>query len=169
VKAPNPDGPHRHSIQAEVVVHGARVAPQAGDGSCLFHSLSHGLKRGGNGSDGGGNGATVLRAEIADFVLANPELDIADTPLREWVMWDSQLTVCEYAELMRTGSRWGGAIEMAVCAKLKNAHVHVYEAAASDESGCFKRISCFDGGASSRTITVVYGGRVHYDALELEL
>ena len=157
------------SRQAEVVVHGARVAPQAGDGSCLFHSLSHGLKRGG-GSDGGGGGggAAVLRAEIADFVLANPELDIADTPLREWVLWDSQLTVCEYAERMRTGSRWGGAIEMAVCAKLKKAHVHVYEAAAS-ESGCFKRISCFDGGASSRTITVVYGGRVHYDALELEL
>ena len=52
---------------------------------------------------------------------ARAELDIADTPLREWVMWDSQTSVRDYAARMRTGSQWGGAIEMAVRATRSHA------------------------------------------------
>ena len=114
-------------------------------------------------------------------------------------MWDTGLPVKSYAASMRTGSQCecacvhvprrpsaarealirararvatlagGGAIEMAVCAKLRNVHVHVYEGSGAR----FKRISRFEsdnapgggGGKPRRTVNVVYGGRVHYDAL----
>ena len=53
----------------------ARVIPQPPDGSCLFHSLSYGLRD--------GRGATSLRREIMAFIRNNPDLKISDTPLRD--------------------------------------------------------------------------------------
>lgn len=83
---------------------------------------------------------------------------MADTPLKDWVYWDSGSNPAAYARRMSTGG-WGGAIEMAACALLKRCTVHVYERC----RGGFKRISEFGG--SGETINVLYGGRVHYDAL----
>merc|ERR1712181_184880 len=121
----------------------ARVVPQPGDGSCLFHSLSHGLRS---------TNASKLRAEIADYIAANPNSTVADNPIKDWVLWD-------------TGSQWGGAVELAVCAKVKRMHVHVYERG----QGGFRRISSFEGdvGSGAGVINLLYGGRVHYDALEV--
>ena len=68
----------------EVLRH-ARVVRQPGDGSCLFHSLSFGLQD--------GSTATSLRREIADFIEEHAELQIADSPLKDWVSWDSDLSV----------------------------------------------------------------------------
>ena len=110
------------------------------------------------------HGVASIRREIADFVAANPEAEIAETPLRDWVLWDSNTSVARYADRMRTGSQWGGAIEMAVCARVRGVHVHVYEQGA----GGFRRISCFDGGGGARrTVSVIYGGRCHYDGLDV--
>eukprot|EP00854_Cymbomonas_tetramitiformis_P005870 gene5870-7069_t len=144
------------SADGEVItLKGARVVPQPGDGSCLFHSLSYGLK---------GTTATILRKEVADYVESHPEMAIAGTPIKDWVLWDSGLDVRAYAARMGTGNHWGGAIEIAVCGLVKGVSVHVYEKA---QAGTFTRISSFDhGGKSQRNINVVYGGRVHYDALE---
>ena len=62
----------------EVLQHGAaRVVRQPGDGSCLFHSLSYGLRD--------GSSASSLRREVAAFIAANPSLVIADSPLKDWV------------------------------------------------------------------------------------
>ena len=62
----------------EVLRHGsARVVRQPGDGSCLFHSLSHGLRD--------GSSASSLRREVASFISENPGLMISDSPLKDWV------------------------------------------------------------------------------------
>ena len=140
----------------------ARVVRQPGDGSCLFHSLSYGL-----GGGGGGGGAGALRREIASFVAKNPTLEIAGDPLSDWVAWDSGRSVAAYARAMASGG-WGGGIEMAACARLKQVNVHVYE---RQRGGNFKRISCFDcsevgGGRNARkTVHVLYCGGIHFDAL----
>jgi hypothetical protein len=55
----------------------ARVIRQPGDGSCLFHSLSHGLKD--------GSSASSLRKQVAEFIQSNPTLEISDSPLKDWV------------------------------------------------------------------------------------
>lgn len=133
-----------------------RVARQPGDGSCLFHSLSHGLKD--------GSSASVLRRQICAFIADNPHLKIADTPLSDWVKWDSRCSVSQYARRM-SGGAWGGGIEMAAVSKLKGVNVHVYEQCGG---GAFNRISAFDHEDSPEkrpVVRVLYGGGVHYDAL----
>ncbi len=99
------------------VLKNARVVRQPGDGSCLFHSLSFGL---------GGGSASALRREIAQFVESNADLQIAGTPMSDWVRWDSGVSVSSYARRMAV-SGWGGGIEMAACSILKRANIHVYE------------------------------------------
>merc|ERR1711924_416011 len=107
-----------------------------------------------------GTNPTKLRADIADYIAANPDVEVASNPIKDWVLWDAGTDVASYAKTMRTGSRWGGAIEIAVCASLKRVSVHIYEKV----SGGFARISTFEGGAEakSKIVNVVYGGRVHY-------
>jgi len=138
------------------VLRSAKVVPQPGDGSCLFHSLAFGL---------GSTEASALRAEIADFIAAYPDTEVSDNPIRDWVLWDSGLDPKTYACSMREGSRWGGAVELAVCAKIRKVAVDVFE----KRSDGFARISSFGQageGKGASTVRLLYGGRVHYDALQ---
>jgi len=141
------------------VLRSARVIRQPGDGSCLFHSLIYGLQSGGLPS----GSAQSLRREIAHFLLQNPSAQIAGDTIEEWVRWDSNASVNDYARRMSVGG-WGGGIEMACCSLLKNVNVHVYENAGRGSE--FKRISCFDAPNAAKTIHVLYQGGVHYDALQ---
>ncbi len=138
-----------------------RVVKQPGDGSCLFHSLSYGL--------GGGASARRLRAELEDHIAGHPDEDLNGTPIKDWVLWDSQMSVASYAAKMRDSNDWGGAIEIAVCARLRGVQVDVFE---QSSGGGYTRISSFknsDAAAGkkkpSKTVSVLYGGRCHYDAL----
>ena len=140
----------------------ARVVRQPGDGDCLYHSLAHGL-------GARGCSASVLRRELAAWVAAHGDERIADTPLSDWVRWDSGLSCGDYAVRMAV-SGWGGGVEMAAFARLKRTNVHVYERRTGLLPG-FKRISCFDAPAApdaplAKTVHVLYGGGVHYDLLE---
>ncbi|KAG8469020.1 hypothetical protein KFE25_007538 [Diacronema lutheri] len=140
---------------------GARPVPQPGDGSCLFHSMSHGLGL-------GLSKAGALRRELSDFIAANPRLEVGESPLEDWVLWDAEMSVAEYAARMRSGHAWGGAIEMAVCARARGVDVRVYERTLP---GTFVCICAFQGGGGSgaaKPVRLLYGGRVHYDALETE-
>lgn len=136
------------------VVRNARVVPQPADGSCLFHSLSYGL------SDR--STASSLRREICRYVESNPETIIADTLLKDWIKYDSGGTVQSYAKRMEGGT-WGGGIEMAALTKMKTVNVHVYEKC---EDG-YRRISSFDNPNAQKTISVLYQGRMHYDAIDI--
>lgn len=142
------------------VVHltGARVRSQPGDGNCLFHSVSHGL--------GGGSTAQALRRELTSFIERNSEMQIAGTPLHQWVQWDSGTSVSAYARRMASGGTWGGGIELAAVAKLKAVNVSVFEPAKGGGPSTFKRIGQFVNPSSTQTVQVLYRGGVHYDALE---
>jgi hypothetical protein len=139
-----------------VVIKGARKIKQPGDGSCLYHSMSYGLK--------GGAGASALRKEIANYIGANPNESLNGTPIRDWVLWDTGLDVKQYAAKMGSSSCWGGGIEMAVCVLIKRVNLHVYEARRGNSH---ERISAFEAPdpAGAPTVSVVYSGSVHYDAL----
>ena len=139
------------------ILRSARVIAQPGDGNCLFHSMSYGIKDGSN--------ANLLRKEICEYILANPATPICETPLSDWVKWDSNSSCAEYARKMSRGS-WGGGIEMACMSRLKGCNVHVYERDA--RTGGFKRISAFDHPIKPeqrKIVMVLYRGGVHYDAL----
>jgi len=132
----------------------ARVYPQPGDGSCLFHSLSYGL--------GGSSSANSLRSDICGYIAKNPGMTIADTAIEDWIRYDSDSneTVAQYARRM-AGDTWGGGIEMAALTKMKNVNVHVYEKCHQG----YRRISAFDNPNARKTICVLYQGRNHYDAM----
>eukprot|EP00241_Pyramimonas_parkeae_P018343 CAMPEP_0114315332 /NCGR_PEP_ID=MMETSP0059-20121206/22423_1 /TAXON_ID=36894 /ORGANISM="Pyramimonas parkeae, Strain CCMP726" /LENGTH=364 /DNA_ID=CAMNT_0001440809 /DNA_START=325 /DNA_END=1416 /DNA_ORIENTATION=- len=83
--------------EVKVMLHNATVVTQPGDGSCMFHSLAHGM---------GSTTAGALRKDIAEYVAANPEVAIGGTPIKDWVLWDSGLSVKDYAARMVTGSHW---------------------------------------------------------------
>ncbi|CAK9100931.1 Ubiquitin thioesterase OTU1 (OTU domain-containing protein 1) [Durusdinium trenchii] len=133
-----------------------RVFPQPGDGSCLFHSLRKGL-----GSKGLSS-TFALRQSLAQWVRKNSHVKIADTPVREWVRWDANCSVEAYARRMQSAA-WGGGIEMAACSRLFNVKIHVYERCRQG----YKRISCFDSTRASHTISVLYQGGMHYDAIQI--
>jgi len=151
-----------------VFLKSAKVVTMPGDGSCLFHSLAHGLRS--------GQSARMLRKEIADFILRNPQLEIAETPLKDWIHWDSGRSVASYARQMAVRG-WGGGIECAACSRLCRVNVHIYEKVgkrrySQNGNGVeYKRISCFNlpgpEGKTAKTINVLYCGGVHYNALEI--
>ena len=140
----------------------ARVVRQPGDGSCLFHSLAHGLR----------DARVVdydhrrLRQALMDWLARHEDLKIADTPVRDWVLWDANQAVPAYVGRMRIGG-WGGGIEMAACARKFRVDVHVYERSPAGARHPFKRISRFDAPARPPRgrVDVLYCGGVHYDGL----
>jgi hypothetical protein len=152
----------------------ATVVRQPGDGSCLFHSLSYGLKD--------GSSASSLRAEICQFISKHPSFKICDTPLSDWVKWDSNVSCADYARRMSMSSVWGGGIEMACLSQIRNVNVHVYEVNYGSSRGFgsgnnrqggtrggsgsgFKRISAFDVAVEpekQQIVRVLYCGGVHY-------
>jgi len=137
-----------------VFVAKARVIPQPGDGSCLFHSLSYGL--------GNGTSAASLRRQICEFIAKNPDMTIADTAIKDWIQYDSGGSVQKYAQRM-SGSVWGGGIEMAALSLMMRVNVHVYERCRHG----FRRISAFEARGARATVNVVYQGRMHYDAMDI--
>jgi hypothetical protein len=139
------------------VLRDARVVRQPGDGSCLFHSLTYGLK-----AHGDNLSATALRHELANFIKKHPKLEIAGDTLEEWVNWDSNTSVNAYAQRMAAGRAWGGGIEIAACSLLRKANIHVYERKGNE----IRRISCFDYPEKTRRLVhILYQGGMHYDAL----
>jgi len=139
-----------------VVLIGARVHSQPGDGNCLFHSLAHGL--------GDGSSAGSLRREIASFIEQNGDLEIGGNSLSQWVRWDSGSSVPAYARRMSASGCWGGGIEIAAVSKLRSVNVSVFEP--DRISGTLKRIGAFVYSGSKHTVHVLYRGGVHYDAIE---
>lgn len=136
------------------VVRNARVIQQPGDGSCLFHSLCYGLAD--------SSSASELRRDICRYIRRNPDMTIAETPIEDWIKYDSNDTVAQYANRME-GNVWGGAIEMAALMKMKNVNVHVYEKCREG----YRRISAFDTPGARKTVSVLYQGRMHYDAIQI--
>lgn len=137
-----------------------RIVPQPGDGNCLYHALAYGL--------GGRSNASSLRKRICAHMVAHPELEISGTPLSEWVGMASQCSIEDYVGRMQRSGEWGGAPEIAVCARMEGVDVDVYQPSAAG----FELVAPFSGGEGTAErqgplpkLRVLYVGRMHYDAL----
>jgi hypothetical protein len=131
------------------------------DGSCLFHSLAHGLKS----LTTGVCSARALRHEVCEFLERRPNSKIAGQLLQDWILWESGKPHDQYAAEMRSERAWGGPIEIAVCSVIKGVQIHVYQEVGN---GSFQRICNFDdAGRFSKGIVSVALRPGHYDALEV--
>ena len=150
------------------VLKGARVVAQREDGSCLYHSLAHGL-RSVPGMSYTADGR-ALRRELADWVSGHPDY-LIENPVKDWVQWDTGESVKVYAARMGQGRDWGGGIEMVACTREHHVNVHVYEeevlpkTRGRTQQPRYVRISCFNVRGAKATLRVLYRGRNHYDAL----
>ena len=111
--------------------------------------------------------AADLRLELENYISENCNEKISGNAISDWVLWDSKSSVTAYTDRMRHGSDWGGAIEIAVCARIKNIEVHIYERKDNNFQLISKFEPCFSNYAKieRKFVSVVYGGRCHYDAL----
>jgi len=152
-----PTKAQREDAAALVMLTGATVVPQPGDGNCLFHALSYGLADGSN--------AHALRQEVAAFLENNASTEISGTPLSEWVRWDTGTSISAYVRRIARGGIWGSGIELAAFALMRDVNVYVFEA--TREQGQFKCISFFPciNAEGARAVHVLYRGACHYDAL----
>jgi hypothetical protein len=163
----------------ELKCNDVQVIGQPGDGSCLFHSLScclnwaRGERKNGHVSYTAGK----MRLDIENYIATHPMETIGGTAISDWILWDSQVSVNVYTERMRYGNSWGGAIEIAVCARLLGVVVQVYERKRSDKYTRISRFeACVDGNDDMKDesgvhgiLNILYGGRCHYDALQVVL
>jgi hypothetical protein len=131
------------------------VVKQPEDGACLFHSIAFGLDDGTSGD--------ALRKRVATIMQTEPNLKIANTNLTDWVRMSTGQGLLEYARQLYRGEVWGGALEMAVTAKVLKVNIHVYEQC----KGGFRLISAFNEPLARRTVNVAYKTEPcnHYDAL----
>lgn len=133
----------------------AIVIKQPEDGSCLFHSIAYGL--------GDDTSAETLRKQIVAFIVAKPSLNIANTTIKEWIGMTSGKSPGEYTRELTYKGTWGGALELAIAARIKGVNIHVYERC----GGKFRRITAFGEHSASRTVNILYNTEPcrHYDAL----
>lgn len=95
-----------------------------GDGSCLFHSLGRHL----------GVSASELRAQVVDTLVQQPLLRIDGTTLKAWTLLDAKMPIRAYARHIGRRDVWGGALEIAIIARLYGRPIHVYQPTPSNRS-----------------------------------
>jgi hypothetical protein len=118
---------------------------------CIFQALDY---------DGEGVGAKALREITADFVSDQPKYAIENMPLKNWGKWDSNRTPCTYANAMRSTSKWGGGIELAINPIKEKYNVLVYEKK-PEKPGAYRCISRFEFPGALKTKRLLYCGRNH--------
>jgi len=145
------DSPSRFQLVDGVVV------KQPEDGACLFHSIAFGLADNTSGA--------TLRKQIVAFILAHPSVKIANTTIKEWIRMTSGKTLEAYAAELTHSRTWGGALELAVAARIKRVSIDVYER----RDARFCCITTFKESSSSSTVNLLYSTEPcrHYDALTL--
>ena len=132
------------------------IIQQPGDGKCLFHSLS----------EGECENVAQIKGSILDFILRNPDEEIDNTSIAEWIQIDTGENAAAYVDRMRgnSGDEWGGPLEIAVYARLKAQNVHVFRQLEGMELIC---TSQFDTPGAMSTKCVCYKNGNHYDFIKM--
>lgn len=145
--------PHntKHTRQ-RFAMRGLYAVSVPGDGSCLFHSLGKHL----------GTDAATLRAKVVTVLKRLPSLDMNGVPLSEWTQWYADMPIERYAAHIARPNVWGGALEMAILARVFQRPIEVYEP--TDHNTACRKISEFEitQRAAGPTMRLLYTGRSHY-------
>ena len=118
--------------------------------------------------------ALALRRQVACHMRQHPDTVVAElATVAQWVEADTGETVTEYTDRMAKKG-WGGAVECAVLARMRNCQVSIYvtqprevkEASGRLEDGTpFARIACFGNNECATACHVRFVGGNHYDAI----
>ena len=84
-----------------------------GDGSCLYHSINHGVRA----LRGTAPSAATLRRKLAAWARDNSQRKVSGKTMRTWLNWETggRITLNEYVT-RQAKSGWGGVIELIAAA-----------------------------------------------------
>ena len=136
----------------KIKIHNTKIIKQPGDGNCLFHSLAYGI---------GNISYNQLKKKIINWIKNNKNNNISGIPLKNWIMWETNLNIENYCNRLENGM-WGGAIEILICSQIENINIYVFE----KKNKFFNNISSFEVEHPHKKIALLYYGRVHYDYLD---
>ena len=88
-----------------------------GDGCCLFHAIAYPLKISG----------FTLRTIAASIIAQHPEEKLHGVHLKTWIEWLGCEKNAIYADNLKNGRQWGGALEMTVLASILGINIFVYK------------------------------------------
>jgi len=134
-----------------------KIRDVPGDGNCLFHSVAMSID----------SNAADLRAAVIEWML-RPDQMLHGEKVSEWITWNGNATLREYASSMARSGTWGGGIELAVMASILQRPILVF---ANDATGS-RRIAEFLPDAegvdirSLPALCILYVGRSHYMNLQ---
>ena len=155
--APNRQLKDECVCQEQQILTGKEVT-MPGDGSCLFHSMAHGL--------GGGVTGELLRTQIVAFIKSHPDHKMQDgSSLSRWIKFEfeKKMTVQAYCDHMSKPTSWAGAIDIAVLAHLYDVRVIVGKM----QGGMFHTLHWFKpSGTARKDVYLAYNGINHHNAFE---
>ena len=153
------------------ILRDARVVPQRGDNSCLFHSLSFCLSYDGIvPSIHDDMSGFRLREQICSYIRDNEDVIISISPdeqrtLSEAVGMDG-FTCLSYCAKMLNRMEWGSVIEIATTAEMFLIGIRIYVPVSRKRYftllGSYR---CIGFDSNSSEIFLLYTGFNHYDAL----
>ena len=129
-----------------------KIVKSPPDGSCFFHSV--GLQC--------ALTARYLRKSCAELVDLQAESDFNGLKLKEWIKYETGLSVAEYSR--RIGhSAWGGALEAHLLSNWLKRPIGIYKLDSRKKAVLitdFRPKSTY-----GKTIFLLYNGHSHYDTL----
>lgn len=140
----------------------ARAVDVPGDGTCMFHAIGKQIDFNGH----------LLRKLVTDFIRRFPDYKLHDQTIRDWIMWDLELSPEEYSKRLEHG-QWGGALETTILSSLLRIPIFIYE---PKSGGLCRRIAearpdlTFPTLKSKTTLeflTILYVRKSHYMILEI--
>lgn len=152
------EAPFEASRKMEARLVDATIVKQPKDGTCLFHSIAHGL--------GDGTSGIALRKQIVNFILTQPSTQIASTTVKDWIKMTAGKSPHAYTKELACQGAWGGALELAIAARIKCINIDVYERCGTK----YRCVTTFKEPGARRTVSVLYNTKPfrHYDALVVQ-
>ena len=150
-----------------------RVAPS--DGHCLYHAMAHGVKGGATWRLWSLTAAKSMRERIAQYMIDHPDVELGGIPIRQWVREEIGKSVRAYATEMKKRG-WGGAVEVAVAARVYQRCLEIYQRADNEEIAATSEARLDDGtllrklmvvneGAAGERVALLFEGGTHYNSL----
>ena len=153
------------------ILRDARVVPQRGDNSCLFHSLSFCLSYDGIvPSIHDDMSGFRLREEICSYIRDNEDVVISIAPEEQRTLSEAVgmegFTCSSYCAKMLNLMEWGSVIEIAAAAEMFLIGIRIYVPVTRKRYftllGSYR---CIGFDSNSSEIYLLYTGFNHYDAL----
>lgn len=128
-----------------------------GDGNCLFHSCEYlmGLQNG------------TIRKRIADMIRNNPNLQISDTSLLDWIRYatgSTNIRETDYATLIERNGYWGSGLELTLISMVYRKSIYVIRLYHNPPN--YKKIAEYHPEFND-PLFLLYNGS-HYDAIVVE-